>query len=106
VLLLAVQRQARSSLPNIFQSTELASVGVQNSSLRMAVPVAGPSKSIGNGARTTLENQSSIITRLVGGEGINMLEWDGVIETCGNCQKTFLGAYFSGHLQGKACWAD
>jgi len=80
----------------------VASVGVQNT--RMAVPVAGPS--IGNTAQTALENQNSIITRLVGGEGINMLEWDGVIKTCSNCQKTFLGAYFSGHLQGKACWAD
>lgn len=103
MLLLAVQRQARSSLPNIFR-TESASASVQyTGTTRTAVPVAGPST---NSTQTQLEDQRSVLARLARGEGINLLEWDGVVETCDNCQKTFLGAHFKGHLRGKVCWVD
>lgn len=92
--LLAIRRQSRASLPNIFDP---------NQSMSESAPVhrtAGPS------TLTQLDVQRRVIARLARGEGIALLEWDGVIETCNNCQKTFLGAYFKGHARGKECWAD
>jgi hypothetical protein len=90
--LLAIRRQSRASLPNIFNQSisELATVH----------RAAGPS------TPTQLDVQRRVIARLARGEGIALLEWDGVVETCNNCQTTYLGAHFKGHARGKECWAD
>ena len=49
-----------------------------------------------------LLDQCEILERLAEGEGIQMDEWDGVVEKCYVCSKFMLEAVFKAHSQD--CW--